>query len=62
LQYLVGKAETAVILDKSWEGVAIAVMNSVAINAPQVLLFIALAMLAQGVGEETSLEAEPEVS
>jgi hypothetical protein len=63
LEYLVGKAETIVMLDKLWEGEAIAVVNTIIINAPQVFLFIALALLAiQESGEKTSLAAGPEMS
>jgi hypothetical protein len=61
LEYLVGRAEAVVILDKPWEGDAVAVVNAVVVNAPQVLLFIALALLAiQGAGEGPRLAAEPE--
>jgi len=42
---------------------AIAVVNTIIISAPQVLLFIALALLAiQGLGEEISIATEPEMS
>ena len=61
IEYLVGKAETAVILEKRWEGGALAVLNTVVINSPQVLLFIALRLLAlQEWGEEPSVAAEPQ--
>jgi hypothetical protein len=51
------------MLDKLWEGEAIAVVNTIIINAPQVFLFIALALLAiQESGEKTSLAAGPEMS
>ena len=61
LEYLVGKAESAVTFDKPWEGNAIAVLNTLIINTPQVLLFIALTLLAlQPSGEENTLAQEPE--
>lgn len=63
LEYLVGNAETAAVIDEQWEGVTIGVVNTIVINAPQVLLFIALTLLAlQGLGPETSLASEPELS
>ncbi len=46
LEYFVGNAESAITSDKPWEGGAIAVVNTVIINMPQVLLFIALTLLA----------------
>lgn len=62
LQYLVGKAEATVVLENQWESHAIAAVNTIIINAPQVLLFIALALLAiQVLGEESSLVEEPEI-
>lgn len=62
LQFIVGRAESTVILDKPWEGWGIAVVNTVIINAPQVLLFIALALLATlSTSEETSPATEPEM-
>jgi hypothetical protein len=61
LEYLVGKVETTIMLDSYWEGMAIAVVNTVIINAPQVLLFIALALLAiQMMEEETMLTELPQ--
>jgi hypothetical protein len=63
LQYLVGKAEATVLLDNQWESNSIAAVNTIIINAPQVLLFIALALLAlQAWGEEGFLAAEPETN
>ena len=63
LEYLVGKAETALTVDNQWEGEAVAVVNTIVINAPEVLLFIALALLAmQGLGQNTTLAAEPGMS
>lgn len=63
LQYLIGKAEVAVMFDNRFKGGAIAVANTIIINAPQVLLFIALALLAtQGSQNGGSLVTEPEIS
>lgn len=62
LEYFVGKAETVVILERQWEGQAIAVVNTVIINSPQVLLFIALTLLAaNGSVAESSSIAQPEI-
>jgi hypothetical protein len=44
LEYLVGKAEAVIILDKQRKGEAIAVVVTVVINAPQVLLLIGFAI------------------
>ena len=53
LKYLVGKSEAAFVIHNQWESWAINVINTVILNAPQVFLFITLAMLAsQGLGEE----------
>jgi hypothetical protein len=61
VQYLVGRAEVTVMVEHQWEGEAIAVINTVIVNAPQIFLFIALAVLAlQGLGEETEFEARAE--
>jgi hypothetical protein len=61
LEFLVAKAESTLILDNQWEGDAIAVANSVIVNTPQILLFIALALLAiQTLDEGTSIAAVPE--
>jgi hypothetical protein len=63
LEYLVAKAEPRTIFDNPWDGYAIAIVNTVIINTLQVLLFIALALLAiQGLGEKLHLEAGPEAS
>jgi hypothetical protein len=62
LGFLVGKAESTLILDNQWESVAIAVANSVIVNTPQILLFIALALLAiQTLDEGTPIAAVPEM-
>jgi hypothetical protein len=62
LEFLVGKAESTIILDNQWESDAIAVANSVIVNTPQILLFIALALLAmQTLDEGTSIAAVPEM-
>jgi hypothetical protein len=61
LEYVVTKAESGLIFGKPWEIDAIAVVNTVIINAPQVLLFIALTLLAlQSTGEQKSLVPESE--
>jgi hypothetical protein len=46
IDFLVGKAESTFILYNQWESDAIAVANSVIVNTPQILFFIALALLA----------------
>jgi hypothetical protein len=63
LEFLVGKGESGLTLDNQWESDAIAVANSVIVNMPQILLFIALALLAiQTLDEGTSIAAVPETS
>jgi len=55
LEYVVSKAESGLIFEKLWESGAIAVVNTVIVNAPQVLLFIALTLLAlQSTAEQKS--------
>lgn len=62
LIYLVDKAESTFILDNQWESDVIAVANSVIVNIPEILLFIALALLAiRTLDEGTSLAAVPEL-
>ena len=62
LEFLVGRAESTFIIDNQWESDAIAVANSVIVNTPQILLFIALALLAiQTLDEGTSIGAVPEM-
>jgi hypothetical protein len=59
LQFLIGKAETTLVLDLPWEGEAVAVVNAVFVNMPNVMLFITLSLLAiQGANAETSLAGE----
>lgn len=53
LQFLVSKVEATFMLGNQWEMEAIAVVNTVVINTPQVFLFIALALLA---AQDTSAE------
>jgi hypothetical protein len=61
LEYLVGKAETTVMVDSRWEGEAIAVVSTIIINSPEVFLFIALALLAAGEArKDVSLAMNPE--
>jgi hypothetical protein len=63
LVFLVGKIESAFILDNQWESGAIALANSVIVNTPEILLFIALALLAiQTRDEGTSIAEVPEMS
>jgi hypothetical protein len=63
MEFLVGKAESAFILDNQWESDAIAVANSVIVNTPQILLFIALALLAiQTLEQGTSIATVPEIN
>ncbi len=60
LEYFVGKVESALTFDKPCEGHAIAMMNTAIINMPQILLFIALALLALQIpGEENPLPEAP---
>lgn len=62
LEYGVGRAEIALVFAGKWEGMAIAMANTILINAPQVLLFIALSLLAfQGVEENPSRVPEVQV-
>jgi hypothetical protein len=62
LGFLVGKAESTLILDNHWESDALAVANSVIVNTPEILLFIALALLAiQRLDEGTDISAVPEM-
>jgi hypothetical protein len=60
---LTGKAESGIRLDNQGEGLVVAVVNTVIINAPQILLYIALALMAiQESNEETSLSAVPAIN
>jgi hypothetical protein len=60
LEYLIGKGEAAFVLNSQWEGWAMAVANTIVINAPMVILFIALSALAiQETGERESAAVEP---
>jgi hypothetical protein len=50
------------MLDKPWEGWTIAIVNTFVINAPEVLLFIGLALWATlNLSEETFPAAESEM-
>jgi len=63
LEFLVGKAESTLILDKQWEREVITVANTVIVNTPQVLLFIALSLMAmQTLGEGTLLADDPKMN
>lgn len=46
LQYSAGKAEAAYIVESQWEDWALALINTVVVNVPMIILFIALALLA----------------
>lgn len=63
IEYLIGRTEAAITIGNYWESWAIAVANTVIINAPEVMLFVALALMAI---QESSVEpvpaAEPEMS
>jgi len=61
VQYLLGKAEAAFVPDSQWELSAFAIVNTVLINAPMVILFIALSLLAaQELPENESAAPQPE--
>lgn len=62
LEYLVNKVEANAIFEQPWERSAVAVANILVINMPQVLLFIALTLLARERSEDMSPEAEPETA
>jgi len=63
LEYLGGRAEHGITFEQPWEGEAIAVMNMIIFNTPQVLLFIALALLAmQMSGEVNTLDERPGIA
>jgi len=61
LEYIVSKAENGLIFEKPWESYAIAVVNTIIVNAPQVLLFIALTLLALHSAEQKPLATESEI-
>ena len=46
LQFLLSKAETTVLIQSRWEGEAFSVVNTLLVNVPNIVLFIALALLA----------------
>jgi hypothetical protein len=63
LEYSIRKAEAATTLGSVFGGWAIAVVNTVIFNAPQVMLFIVLALLAiQVTADESAPAAEPGLS
>jgi hypothetical protein len=63
LQELVRKAESTLMIENRWEDEAIAVVNTLIMNAPNIALFIALALLAIHVpDQEPSLAALPETT
>lgn len=62
IEYLVDMAESTAIFEKVWERYAVAVVNTVIINTPQVVFFIAITLLAlQASGEEKSFAANSEI-
>ena len=64
LENLIGRVEAGVILENQSEVTAVAVFNTVVMNTPEVLLFIALALLAlEAKGQATAqTSAENEAS
>lgn len=63
LGFLTGKIGSGIRLDNQGEGLVVAVVNTVIINVPQILLYIALALMAiEELNDETSHSAEPEIS
>ena len=63
LEYSVKQAEATITIGSVWEGWAIAVINTVIVNAPQVMLFIALALLAiELVSDKSPAAVESELS
>jgi hypothetical protein len=46
LQFLISKAETTVLIQGRWEGEVFSVVNTLLVNVPNIVLFIALALLA----------------
>lgn len=63
IQHSIGKAETVFVIDARWQEWSLAAVNTVVINAPMVILFVALALLAlQDFREEDPVAAEPELS
>lgn len=63
IQYSVGRFQTAFVIDTRWQEWALASVSTVLVNAPEVMLFIALALLAiQNFRQENVIAAEPELS
>lgn len=54
------KMEARIILDSQWEFTALSALNSIVANAPDVLLFIALALIAAKYTQETAIEVSVE--
>jgi hypothetical protein len=48
LENIIGRAEATMVFEKRWELAAVSAVNSIVVNTPEVLLFIALALLAFG--------------
>lgn len=62
LEYLIGVIDAKFTYSGAGESWAIAVVNTMLINAPQVLLFIVLSLLAiRGASDELLLPVEPEL-
>jgi hypothetical protein len=61
LEFFVGRAEAGIIFENQWELTAATAMNSIVVNAPNVLLFIALALLAYGSIGNENIHSIPEV-
>lgn len=63
LEYAIGRAEAAVVLDSRWELTALTALNSIVENVPSTILFIALALLASQSmgGVEMRVNQEPDL-
>jgi hypothetical protein len=59
--FVVPKLEASVLLDSQWEITALSVVNSVVANAPDALLFVALALLAAEVSRERNNEKNSKI-
>jgi hypothetical protein len=62
LGMIVQKMEAGTILDSQWEVTALSALNSIVANAPNVLLFIAMALLAAKFKQEPAIEVSREAS
>jgi hypothetical protein len=59
LDNILGRAEATMVFDNQWEITAVSALNSVVVNTPEVLLFIALALLAFGGTRDTLTQENP---